>query len=200
MTCFGKHIPKNHHRPHIRLFLIMRLKNKIGLSSQKRIADNIFNSKLRYGIHLCGKVIFVDSDSCQGALDDLQKVQNKLFWLLNNTRIRDKIRTKSIASNLNMLSVNQINAQVKLTEMWKASNLENYPTKLFKKEINYDYRLTRSTIRGDIVLQGKSDLCNASFMLDASKNWNLAPQAIKNSSSISMAKKEIKKFVITLPI
>ena len=37
-------------------------------------------------------------------------------------------------------------------------------------------------------------------IIDASKNWNLAPQAIKNSSSISMAKKEIKKFVITLPI
>ena len=99
-----------------------------------------------------------------------------------------------------MLSVNQINAQVKLTEMWKASNLENYPTKLSKKEINDDNRLTRSTVRGDIVLQGKSDLCNASFILDASKNWNLAPQAIKNSTSISMAKKEIKKFVITLPI
>ena len=170
------------------------------MSSIKRIADSIFNSKLRYGIHLCGKVRFVDSDSCQGALDDLQKVQNKLFRLLNNTRIRDKISTKSIASNLNKLSVNQINAQVKLTEMWKASNLDNYPTKLFKKEINDDNRLTRSTVRGDIVLQGKSDLCNASFILDASKNWNLAPQAIKNSPSISMAKKEIKKFVITLPI
>ena len=60
--------------------------------------------------------------------------------------------------------------------------------------------MSQLLLRGDIVLQGKSDLCNASFILDASKNWNLAPQAIKNSSSISMAKKEIKKFVITLPI
>ena len=77
---------------------------------------------------------------------------------------------------------------------------ENYPTKLLKKEISDDNRLTRSTIRGDIVLQGKSNLCNASFILDASKHWNNAPQAIKNCSSISMAKKEIKKFVITLPI
>ena len=194
------HIQKTITALNSRLFLIMRLKNKIGLSSLKRISDSIFNSKLRYGIHLCGKVRSDDSESRQGVLDDLQKVQNKLFRLLNNTRISDKICTKHIASNLNMLSVNQINAQVKLTEMWKASNLESYPTKLLKKEISDDNRLTRSTIRGDIVLQGKSDLCNASFVLDASKHWNNAPQAIKNCSSISMAKKEIKKFVITLPI
>ena len=60
-------------------------------------------------------------------MDDLEKSQNKLFRLLNNTRIKDKIKTKSIAQNLKMLSVNQINAQVKLTEMWKAQNIEDYP-------------------------------------------------------------------------
>ena len=60
-------------------------------------------------------------------MDDLEKSQNKLFRLLNNTRIKDKIKTKSIAQNLKMLSVNQINAQVKLTEMWKAQNNEDYP-------------------------------------------------------------------------
>ena len=93
-----------------------------------------------------------------------------------------------------MLSVNQINAQVKLTEMWKASNVKNYPTKLCKKEIIDDNRLTRSTARGDLVLLGKTELCNASFIMDASKNWNIAPLSIKNS------KKEIKKFVLKLPI
>ena len=105
-----------------------------------------------------------DSDPGKGALEDLQKIQNKLFRLLNNTRISDKISTKSIATKLNMLSVNQINAQVKLTEMWKASNVKNYPTKLCKKEIIDDNRLTRSTARGDLVLLGKNELCNASFM------------------------------------
>ena len=49
----------------------LRNKNKVELSSLKRIADSRFNSKLRYGIHLCGKVRFVDSGSCQGALYDL---------------------------------------------------------------------------------------------------------------------------------
>ena len=99
-----------------------------------------------------------------------------------------------------MLSVNQIIVHVKLTEMWKASHMENYPTKLIKKEMNEDNIVTRSTLRGDIVLRGKSELCSASFILDVSKNWNLAPLAIKNSTSISIAKSEIKKIVLTLPL
>ena len=103
-----------------RLFLIMRLKNKLASKSVKRIADSIFNSKLRYGIQLCGKVRIQDNDPCQGYLEELQKIQNKMFGLLNNSRIKDKIRTKTICQDLKMLSVNQINAQTKLTEIWKA--------------------------------------------------------------------------------
>ena len=99
-----------------------------------------------------------------------------------------------------MLSANQINAQVKLTEMWKASNVTNYPIKLDKKDPNMANRLTRSTARGDILLQGKSDLCNSSFIFDASKIWNSAPCLIKNSKTIYKAKKEIKKYVCTLPL
>ena len=115
-----------------RLYLIMRLKNKLGLSSLKRIADSIYNSKLRYGIHLCGKVRNLESDPSQRMMESLQKSQNKMFRMLNETRISDKINTKSIALHLNMLSVNQINAQVKLTEMWKANYVPNYPIKLVK--------------------------------------------------------------------
>ena len=133
-------------------------------------------------------------------MNELQKSQNKLFRFLNNTRISDKINTKSIAANLKMLSANQINAQVKLTEMWKASNIMNYPVKLDKKDPNTDNMLTRSTARGDILLQGKSDLCNSSFIFDASKIWNSAPCSIKNSKTIYKAKKEIKKYVCTLPL
>ena len=194
------HINKTITALNSRLFLIMRLKNKLGMQSLKRIADSIFNSKLRYGIQLCGKVRNLDSDPSQGILDDLQKVQNKLFRLLNNSRISDKINTKSIAIDLNMLSVNQINAQIKLTEMWKASNVDNYPTKLFRKEHSEDDRLTRSIIRGDLLMQGKNELCNASFIQDASKNWNTASQLIKDCNSIYKAKKEIKKFVLTIPM
>ena len=78
--------------------------------------------------------------------------------------------------------------------MWKALNVLNYPIKLTKKDQNSENRQTRSNLRGDLLLQGKSDLCNASFILDAFKNWNLAPIAIKESKTLYKAKKEIKNF------
>ena len=96
----------------------MRLRNKLGSLSLKRIAGSIFNSKLRYGLQLCCKVRTCETDA--------------------------------IAANLKLLSANQINAQVKLTEMWKAFNVTNYPIKLDKKDPNTDNRLIRSTARGDI--------------------------------------------------
>ena len=183
-----------------RLFLIMRLKNKLGLNSLKRIADSIYNSKLRYGIHLCGKVRTLDTDPSQTLFDPLQKAQNKLFRLLNESRVSDKINTKSIAVSLNMLSANQINAQVKLTEMWKAMHLPNYPIKLEKKDITSATNHTRSLTRGDLILQGKSEICKSSFTFDASKLWNKAPNNIKDCRTIHQAKKEIRKFVATLPL
>ena len=40
----------------------------------------------------------------------------------------------------------------------------------------------------------------ATFLNDAFKLWNAASNEIKNSKSLAIAKKEIKKFVKMLPI
>ena len=44
-----------------------------------------------------------------------------------------------------MLSVNQINAQAKLTEAWKVCNIENYPSKWERRLPTDEARTTRST-------------------------------------------------------
>ena len=59
---------------------------------------------------------------------------------------------------------------------------------------------SRATSRGDIIFKGKTELRQSSFVNDAAKNWNSAPNNIKQSKSLSCAKREIKKFVLTLPI
>ena len=183
-----------------RLFLISRLRNKLNNASLRRIADSIFNSKIRYGLQLCGKVRTTELDPKQGSLMAMQKVQNKLFRVLNNSSLKDRIRTKSIANELNMLSVNQINAQVKLTEIWKTINVENYPHGGIHESINLSSMSSRSSSRGDLQVKGKTELRQSSFVNDAANNWNTAPNIIKQSKSLFSAKKEIKKFVQTLPI
>ena len=41
---------------------------------------------------------------------------------------------KQIFKETNLLSVNQINAQIKLTEVWKSQNTDSYPIEWTKRE------------------------------------------------------------------
>ena len=63
----------------------------------------------------------------------------------------NNISTESILKKHNLLSVNQINAQMKLNDLWKASNIQNYPTKLKIKKPEEYFTTTRSTTRGDVI-------------------------------------------------
>ena len=82
--------------------------------------------KLGNGLQLLGKVRLTETDETQAWLKSIQLAQNKMTRFLNGTLVKDKISTKSIVKSLNMLSVNQMNAQIKLTEAWKISNVTNY--------------------------------------------------------------------------
>ena len=86
----------------------------------KKVADSIFNSKIGYGLQLKGKVRTQEGDG--GMQKDLRAMQNKMIRSLNNVKITDRNTTESLFKKVNLLSVNQTNAQIKLTEIWKAFN------------------------------------------------------------------------------
>ena len=54
----------------------------------------------------------------------IQLVQNDLLRTINGTKIKDKVSISSMLDKFNMQSVNQLNAGVKLLEMWKALNVD----------------------------------------------------------------------------
>ena len=85
--------------------------------------NSVFTSKLRNGLQLLGKIRWSDSDAQNSCLLTLQRTKNKLIRFLNSSRISDSIPTKTIIANLDYLSVNQTNAQIKLTERWKCFNV-----------------------------------------------------------------------------
>ena len=85
----------------------------------------MFVSKIRYGLQLLGKVRRSENESPNGDLHALQLIQNKLARALNNVKLSDHCTTKSLLANLDMQSVNQLNAQIKITEIWKAVNKDN---------------------------------------------------------------------------
>ena len=99
-----------------------------------------------------------------------------------------------------MLSVNQLNAQIKLTEVWRALKDPNHPLKIEKVVQGTSNCLIRAVTNGDLKELGKTTLVQSTFISDASKVWNKCPNSIKECDSLWKAKKTIKTFVQTLPI
>ena len=183
-----------------RLYLIKRMKNKINPDRLKKVANGIWTSKLRYGLQLYSKVRTNCQDPTNLNMDRLQVSQNKLARVLENVQLKDRTPTLTLLTNQKMLSVNQISAQIKLTEIWKALNIPKFPLKVNRQEAAEDGRITRGVTTGKLVEEGSSTLSTNSFIGDATRLWNKAPEAIKNTKTLNSAKAEIKKFVLTLPI
>ncbi len=83
-----------------------------------KVVDGIFTSKLRYGLQLFGKVRSKESDPECADFKAIQVVQNNLMRSLNGSKVKDMISTSSLLTKFGMLSLNQLNAQVKLVEIW----------------------------------------------------------------------------------
>ena len=112
----------------------------------------------------------------------------------------DRINTKVIFNETKILSVNQINAQTKLLEVWKSQHDEAYPLKWATREETIKRIGLKSSNKPELIIEGQSKLQTQCFINDAARIWNLAPMTIKECNSISAAKKYIKTFVKTLPI
>ena len=63
----------------------------------------------------------------------INNTQNRMMRSLLGKKLCDQIPTMELLNATKMLSINQLNAQIKLMEIWKASNKEDYPLKLNKK-------------------------------------------------------------------
>ena len=83
-----------------RLFLIKRLKNKLNPSAVIKIADSIFNSKIRYGMTLLGKIRWKEDDVKPILLKNLQKAQNKMLRTVYGAKLKDKISSKILLTNI----------------------------------------------------------------------------------------------------
>ena len=97
-----------------RLYLLRRLARAISKDRLRRIADSLYTSKIRYGLQLFGKVRQIESDPTEALLESLQITQNKFARFLHGSTLLDRINTKTIFKETNLLSINQLNAQIKL--------------------------------------------------------------------------------------
>ena len=145
-----------------RLFLLRRLSNYISKKRLLRVADSLYTSKIRYGVQLLSKVRIIKEDPVNGLFKKIQVTQNKFARFLAGTSLLDKMRTDKIFEDLKFLSVNQINAQIKLQEVWKSKNLKNYPLQWSNDPKRVDSR-TRSIQTESLMVMGNGQKCYAPF-------------------------------------
>jgi hypothetical protein len=102
--------------------MVKRISNHISKNKLRKVVDSLWTSKLRYGLQLCTEVRLTEKHPKSLYMTMAQRSQNKMLRILDGALVSDRKSTKTLLENQNMLSVNQIAAQIKLTEMWKASN------------------------------------------------------------------------------
>ena len=90
--------------------------------------------------------------------------------------------------------MNQLNAQIKITEMWKATNDTNYPLKFDSKISNNSAMISRSKSVGKLPAKHGSYSLKATFKNDGVMVWNQTPDTIKECNSLEIARKCIKTF------
>ena len=83
-------------------------------------------------------------ESEQKLLGSIQVAQNKLARFLNGNKLMDKIPTEQIYKELNLPTVNQINAQIKLIDVWKSQKSNSHPTQWSRRNDTNPERRTRA--------------------------------------------------------
>ena len=183
-----------------RLFIIRRLQNHLSNDSLLKLVDGIFTSKIRYGLQLLGKVRLQPSDPNNIDLDNIQKVQNKLVRLLTKTKLTDRVNIASLLKKTNMMSVNQMNGQIKIQEIWKSLNVSNYPIQVNKQTPHASRTSTRADVKGRLIETGNSCLSQKTCINDAIRIWNQLPISVTDSTSFYQIKKHAKLYAKSLPI
>ena len=111
---------------------------------------------------------------------------------MNGNKLSDKIPTKTIFKELNILSVNQINAQIKLLEIWKSFQSETYPMKWSRRNDLTQERRTRASESNQLNVEYGCSTLTSIFKNDAARVWNNAPDTVKSSTSLFSAKNTLK--------
>ena len=81
----------------------------------------------------------------------------------------DRVNTKIVFKETNLLSINQANAQIKLAEMWQSQNDKKYPIQLTKRSDEQKREGLKTSNKPEIVIKGTSNIQSQTFVNDAAK-------------------------------
>ena len=136
-----------------------------------------------------------ETDPTHSSINAIRVTYNDVLRLLCKSRRDERKPIKEMLDKLGWLSLNQMSCEVRLIEVWKSLNVENYCLKDIFEKIQ-----SRNENRIKLKSGFKSRLRENSFHYPSVQIWNAAPQTITHAKSESTARKAIRDFVKTLPV
>ena len=131
---WSHHIEKLESNLRSRLYSLRKMEQSIPRSQLKDIAESIFGSILRYAIGLYCPIKIKESDPEPSSINAIRVTHNDVMRLLCKSRREERKPIKEMLDKLDWLSLNQMSCEVRLIEVWKSINIENYCLKdLFEK-------------------------------------------------------------------
>ena len=179
------------------LYMVRRLACHLHKARLKQVGESLWMSRVRYCLPLFyGQVRLLETDPESKMAKDLQVAQNKLLRVITGTNLSQRLPTAKLLEMTGMLSINQLAAEMRLLETWKALNIEGSPLAGLFCRVSAAAMETRASAREDLVEYGPSK----SFRNLSSRLWNRAGQSVREAKTLYRARKVVRDFVKTIPI
>ena len=119
--------------------------------------------------------------------------------LLCGSKRENRKPIEELLKETGWLSINQLSCEIRLIEVWKSLNLENYCLKDLFERVQ-STQTTRNSDKIRLKAGCKSRLRENSFQYPSVQVWNYAPSSVTNAQTESAARSAIRTFVQSLPI
>ena len=197
---WSMHIEKLESKLRSRLYSLRKMEQQVPKSLLKDIADSIFGSILRYALGLFCPIGINPNDPNPTSITGIKVIYHDVLRLLCNSKRKNHTSIESMLDQLGWLSINQLASEIRLLEVWKGLNQENYcMNEIFEKAESNNGK-TRSAGLNKLKTVFKSKIRENSFAYPSVQLWNSAPSDITTETKESRARKAIRKYVKTLPI
>ena len=141
-----------------------------------------------------------EEDPNPTCIEGIKVIYHDVLRLLCNSKRKDHTSIESLLKQLGWLSINQLASEIRLIEVWKGLNQENYCLNDLFEKSESNNGITRSAGLNKLKTVFKSKIRENSFAYPSVQLWNSAPPDVTTETKESRARKAIRKFVETLPI
>ena len=187
-----------------RVGILKRVRKYMSINKFKMVANSMFNSKLIYCISLWGANWNLPGVMEENArsITSISKEDMRKLQVLQNAVLRLQTGlgwftpTEFLVKRSGQLSVHQLVAYHSALQVFKCRRTKQ-PDHMYKRLFqNNDNRSgLRSVSNQDISLQFKLSLSRGSLFYRASKIFNALPTDVKESESVPIFKKALKKWI-----